>query len=103
MAQVVFTASADADSGDILADLVAKAGAAVAERYDAEFDALYRRLQQFPEIGSPRPALGRLVRVGIISPYVVVHEYFEADDTVVILRIVHGRRKLTRRMLPAGV
>ena len=99
MARVAITASADADTASILADLAAKAGANVAARYDADFDALYRRLEQFPESGSPRPALGRLVRIGVVSPYNVIHEYVEADDAVTILRIVHGRRRFTRRML----
>jgi toxin ParE1/3/4 len=99
VARVVITASADADTAYILADLAAKAGANVAAHYDADFDAFYRRLEQFPESGSPRPALGRLVRIGVVSPYNVIHEYVEADDAVTILRIVHGRRRFTRRML----
>jgi len=97
--RVVITASADADIAAIISHLTAKAGANVAVRYHADFDALYRRLEQFPESGSPRPALGRLVRIGVVSPYNVIHEYVEADDAVTILRIVHGRRRFTRRML----
>jgi toxin ParE1/3/4 len=99
VARVVTTASADADTAFILGDLTAKAGVNVAARYNADFDALYRRLEKFPESGSPRPALGRLVRIGIVSPYNVIHEYIEADDTVTIMRIVSGRRRITRRML----
>jgi toxin ParE1/3/4 len=99
VARVVIAASADADTAYIVADLAAKAGASVAARYDADLDALYRRLEQFPESGSPRPALGRLVRIGVVSPYSIIHEYIEADDTVTIMRIVHGRRRFTRRML----
>jgi toxin ParE1/3/4 len=99
VARVVITASADADSGAIISDLAAKAGANVAVRYDADFDALYRRLEKFPESGAPRPAPGRLVRIGVVSPYTVIHEYIEADDVVTILRVLHGRRRVTRRML----
>ena len=99
MARIVITASADADTASILADLAAKAGAIVAERYDAEFDALYRRLERFPESGAPRPGLGQLVRIGIVLPYNVIHEYIDTDDVVMILRILHGRRRITRRML----
>ena len=99
MARVVLTASADADTAFILRDLAAKAGADVARRYDAEFDALYRRLERFPESGSPRPALGALVRIGIVSPYNVIHEYISADDVVTVMRLLHGRRRITRRML----
>ncbi len=99
MARVVLTASADADTAFILADLAAKVGANVAERYDKDFDALYRRLERFPESGSPRPALGQLVRIGIVSPYNIIHEYIEADGVVTVMRILHGRRRITRRML----
>ncbi len=99
MARIVLTASADADTAFILGDLIAKAGANVAARYDAQFDALYRRLKSFPESGSPRPALGQHVRIGIVSPYTIIHEYIEADDVVTIMRILHGRRQITRDML----
>ena len=99
MARVVLTASADADTAFILRDLAAKAGADVARRYDAEFDALYRRPERFPESGSPRPALGALVRIGIVSPYNIIHEYISADDVVTVMRLLHGRRRITRRML----
>ena len=34
-----------------------KAGELVADRYEADFDALYLRLATFPESGSPRPKL----------------------------------------------
>jgi toxin ParE1/3/4 len=99
VARVVLTASADADTALILSDLGTYAGANVAARYDAAFDALYRRLEQFPESGSPRPALGRLVRTGVVSPYNVIHEYIEADDVVTVMRVLHGRRHITRIML----
>jgi toxin ParE1/3/4 len=99
VARVVITASADADTVAIIDDLTVKAGANVAARYDADFDALYRRLATFPESGSPRPALGPLVRIGVVSPYTIIHEYIEADDVVTIMRIVHGRREITRRIL----
>jgi toxin ParE1/3/4 len=99
VARVVLTASADADTAFILRDLAAKAGANIAGRYDAEFDTLYRRLERFPESGSPRPALGAIVRIGIVSPYNVIHEYIAADDVVTVMRLLHGRRRVTRRML----
>jgi len=46
VARVVITAAADADAAAIIDDLAAKAGANVAVRYDADFDALYQRLKQ---------------------------------------------------------
>ena len=71
----------------------------VAARYDAECEALYRRLAMFPTLGSPRPRLGRFVRIGVVSPYVVIYRHEPEDDLVAIVRIVHGRRRITRRNL----
>ncbi len=42
---------------------------------------------------------GPLVRIGIVLPYNIIYEYIKADDTETIMRIVHGRRRITRRML----
>jgi toxin ParE1/3/4 len=99
VARLLVTGAADSDAAAIIGDLADKAGARVAARYDAEFDRLYRRLESFPTSGSPRPALGAGVRIGVVPPFIVIYEYFEADDTVTILRLVHGRREVTRRLL----
>ena len=99
MARLVITATADADTAVIIDDLADKAGAIVAARYDADFDAFYRRLERFPESGAPRRKLGPTVRIGVVFPYVVFYRYVEADDTVLVLRVLNGRRKVTRRML----
>ena len=50
-------------------DLTAKAGELVADRYGADFDALYLRLAAFPKSGSPRPKLGRFVRAGLFASW----------------------------------
>ncbi len=68
MARVVITEPADADSAEIISDLTAKAGELVADRYEAEFGALYQRLASFPESGSLRPKLGRFIRIRLVSP-----------------------------------
>jgi toxin ParE1/3/4 len=83
VARVLITDPADADSAAIIGDLTTKAGELVADRYDAEFDALYRRLEAFPESG---------------SPYVVIYRHIPDDDLVAIVRILHGRRRITRRL-----
>jgi toxin ParE1/3/4 len=98
VAHVVIAGAADADAAAIADDLAAKVGANVAARYDADFDAFYQRLKQFPESAPPRK-LGATVRIGVVFPYVVFYRYVEADDAVFVLRVLHGRRKITRRML----
>ena len=97
MARIAITA--DADSAEILRHLDRKAGAHVADRYEADFDSLYELLARFPNSGAPRPALGKDMRIGVVFPYVVLYEYADTDDVVTIMRIVDGRRKITRRLL----
>ena len=102
MAHIVITAPADADSAYIINDLDEKAGWTVADRYEADFDKIYDRLEMFPQSGAPRPALGRHVRICVVSPYVILYEYLEADDAVMVLRLVHGRRRITRKTVRGG-
>lgn len=98
MARVVIASSADADYAEILADLAAKAGWRVAAQYNERFESLYDRLANHPRSGAPRPALGPHMRIGIVSPYIVIYNN-ENEDTVTILRIVHGRRRIAGTML----
>lgn len=99
MARVVITASADADSAAILDYLSVKAGQPTVVKYRALFRRLYARLADHPDSGAPRPALGPRIRIGVVSPYIVIYRHIEAADTVAILRIVHGRRRITGKLL----
>jgi toxin ParE1/3/4 len=56
---------------------------------------LFDRLAEYPDSGAPRASLGRDIRIGVVSPYVVIYRHREADDTVTVLRIIHGRRNIT--------
>lgn len=84
MARAVVTAPADADTAFIISDLAVTAGALVAVLYDGDIDVLYRRLEAFPESGSPGARLGRFVRVGLVSPYVAVYRRVPDDDLVLL-------------------
>jgi len=99
MATINFTNAAKEDSRSIFADLQTKAGAYTVEKYLTEFSRLYDHFSRFPDSGAPRRKLGPTVRIGVVFPYVVFYRYVEADDAVLVLRILHGRRKVTRRML----
>jgi len=102
MARLIVSLLAQADTTYIAHDLAFKAGHAVAARYLESFEELYARVADWPEIGAPRPALGPHVRIGIVSPYVALYEYDVAQGTVTIFRVVHGRRKITGKMLLMG-
>jgi toxin ParE1/3/4 len=101
-ARVVFTDSGDSDSSFIYADLHGKAGKPTVVKYRALFRRLYERLTDFPESGAPRPKLGPDIRIGIVSPYIVIYRYGEASSSVIVLRIVHGRRRITGKLLLTG-
>ena len=97
MARVVVTDSAKRDVRRILSDLNLKAGHRVAANYAAEFKATYRRLVEFPASGPPRPELGVQARIAIILPYIVIYDH--RDDVVTVLRVLHGKRNITRELL----
>ncbi len=99
MSRLIVSLKARADTSDIIKDLASKAGYNVAAAYAAFFARVNERLAEFPDSGARRPVLGPRVRVCVVSPYVVIYEHMEADDTVVVLRIVHGRRKIRRKFL----
>ena len=98
MARLRISIQAERDAAAIVALLHEQAGARIAVRYRLEFETLFERLIMFPRSGVRRPSLGRHTRIGVVSPYVVLYE-FGANDEVTILRIVDGRRKITRNLV----
>jgi len=102
MTQLVVTADAEADTFAVLADLEAKAGAPVAERYARRFRAAIERLIEMPQSGAPRPALGADARCVIVPPYLLIYDYALGENTVVLLRVLHGRRRITRETTQRG-
>ncbi len=99
MSRLIVSLKARADTSDIIKDLANKAGYGVAAAYAASFARVNERLAEYPDSGARRPVLGPGVRICVVSPYVVVYEHMESDDTVAILRIVHGRREIGRKFL----
>jgi toxin ParE1/3/4 len=95
MARLVVTAAADADGRAIRMDLLKVAGLNTAAKYTALFERLFDRLAEFPQSGSPRRSFGKDIRIGIVFPYLVIYRHREADDTVTVLRVIHGRRNIT--------
>ena len=95
MAAVVRTLLAEADLDEILTGLEQKSPA-VADRYAALFDNKARFLAQFPESGRLRPEIAPDVRSTLVKPYVIFYRY--RQETVQILRILHGNRDLRRIM-----
>jgi toxin ParE1/3/4 len=97
MARLVVSAQAELDAAAIVALLTDKAGPQVASRYRRDIEYLFERLIMFPESGVRRPALGQDTRIGIVPPYIVIYDY--SGEDVIVLRIVDGRRNITRRLV----
>ena len=99
MTRVIVTPPADADVAAIITWLDAEAGHKIADRYVASFERLYDSLTSHPGIGAPRPELGANIRIGVVPPYIVIYRHTKRDDTAYILRIIHGHRKITGKLL----
>ena len=97
MARVIVTERAKRDLRRILSDLNERAGYSVAARYAIDFKAVYRRLIDLPAGGPPRPALGSKTRIAIVLPYIVIYDF--EDDVVTVLRVLHGKRNITRELV----
>jgi toxin ParE1/3/4 len=99
MARLIVSLEARADIDSILSYLRLKAGTAVADKYVDGFDAVTERLIEFPGIGSPRSDLGADARVTMIKPYLLIYDHYRDQDLVIVLRVVHGRRKITMELI----
>ena len=97
MAQPVLSAGALADLDDLLDYLACEAGSRVAANYRRDLFHLFELLTDAPALGAPRPSLGRRVRVSVVAPYLVIYRLDGKTPTV--LRILHGRRKISGAML----
>jgi len=96
-ARIAFTARAYSDIGVIQTYLIEQAGWHVAAKYDLDFETLFDRLRDHPLSGAARFALGRNVRIGIVSPYIVIYRY--RSGLVLVLRVVDRRRRINRAIL----
>lgn len=99
MARVELTEKADTDTEDIFVYLAERGGRPTVHKHQNQFEGIFDRLQLFLRSGHPRPKLGPNARVVIVLPYLIIYDWNEASDTVTILRILSGERKLTRKLL----
>lgn len=95
--QIALSPRAVADFKQLTENLAEAAGLSVAERYASRIDDVFDLLATFPESGSPRPELGQGIRIRVIDPYIVF--YAVVNSQVEVLRILHGKRHVTRDSL----
>lgn len=102
MAKVTISVRAQGDLQELLIDLGSRAGTSVTTRYQTDIYEFFSHVAAFPESCQARPRLGKDIRLGVVSPYSVLYRYDRNADHVLIIRILHGRRRLTRRLLREG-
>lgn len=89
--KVRLTLDAEADLEGI-GDRIAERNAKRAVTYVQELKDLCGRIGEFPHAGPPRPQWGEGIRIALHGRYVIV--YRVRDETVQIIRVVHGARDL---------
>lgn len=92
MTPIVVSPRADADVDEMIKRLAEAAGPSVVRRYERELGSDLRKAS-----GARRRSLGPNMRIAVLSPYVIVYDY--VDGIVRIVRIVDGRRNITRRLV----
>ena len=99
MATLIVSADARLDLASIDTYLTAEAGQTTAQAYAARFADTLRRLQIWPGSGPPRPALGANARIAIVRPFLIIYDHERDADAVTVLRVVHGRQRITEALL----
>lgn len=97
MARLRFSPVAEHDLAKISDDISAAAGERVALRFMRGLETSLRNLEDFPRMGRPRPRIGAGVRSWAFPPYVAFYRL--NDDAVEVIRLIHGRRRITRKLV----
>jgi toxin ParE1/3/4 len=95
--RVALFASGGRDLEKINTDISAAGGEAVARNFLARLRASLEKLPDFPRLGRQRPRFGRGVRSWAYAPYIAF--YRATGEGVEIIRIIHGRRRITRETI----
>jgi len=88
------TDQAKADLREIWYSIASDRDERTADRVVTEIFDKCQSHAQFPESGRLREELCRGLRSFPVRPYVVF--YMPVEDTILVIRILHGRRDLTR-------
>jgi toxin ParE1/3/4 len=95
-AEPIITYLAKADIKSIWKEIARHRDSATANRMTATILDLCRSHAQFPETGQARDDLASGLRSFPVSPYVVF--FRPSDDTIKVMRVLHGRRDIRRIM-----
>jgi plasmid stabilization system protein ParE len=102
MAEVAMSPQARRDLFLILEQLSDVAGPITARKYDTNFKRAVTRSARFAGAGAPRPQLGAETRMAVVRPYLIFYDGGPQSQTVHVLRILHGHRKITPELIARG-
>ncbi len=99
MTRLQVAAEAEGDIDDILTYLEREAGRGTALAYAERFADAIARIGEFPGHGTARPTLGPSARIAIVYPYLLIYDFTAEGDTAALLRVLHGKRDITERLI----
>ena len=94
MARIEVAPSAKVDLADVTHHLRRQARGGTVDKLEAEVADAFRCLVDHPEMGRRRLEIGAGLRSITVWPYVILYRYDRARDTILVLRVLHGRRRL---------
>jgi plasmid stabilization system protein ParE len=100
--RIVVSPVARRDLLQIVTHLAVVAGPATADRWDQKLWRAIDEISESPGSGPPRPALGEHTRIVVVHPYIVIYDHVRGSGSLQVLRVVHGRRNITRDLLRDG-
>ena len=102
MTAIIVSPHAEADLEDLNASIMAAAGDGIANSYCQRIVGTIQRLSAIPlAAGHPGPKLGDGLRCHPFGKYNIYLKYDVGSDTLYVVRILHGRRNITKRLIKA--
>ena len=96
---MIVAPEARADLARIIDHLSSVASVATATRWNDRLWSAIKNIASFPGSGAPRPRLGAHVRIKVVAPYIIIYEHDKGAGVAYVLRVVHGHRNITKRLL----
>ena len=98
MARIFVTPQAEADLAKIQDDIAERAATEIASRFVERLLAVIKTVAITPlASGRPVPKLGLNLRCHPFGNYNIYLAYDAAADTLHVVRVLHGRRRITAR------
>ena len=100
MAELRLSVAAERDLEDIQAEGEARFGEIAADAHSVRFERIFTLLRDQPFAGQQRSDYAREVRAFANWPHVII--YRVQDDTVLVIRVLHGARDIRHALRARG-